>query len=155
MSELAHFLVHALALENQAGDRYAELAQQMDDSGAAEIAALFGKMSEFSRLHAGEIDTIAQAHAPLPVLQPWQFEWTTPEPPEVGDRALASPAMTVGQALSYAIANERRGWEYYNHVAITAADAQARALARDFAGEEAEHVLTLERWLNALTGQKA
>jgi rubrerythrin len=63
--------------------------------------------------------------------------------------------MTVNQPLSYAIANERRGWEYYNHVAITAADAQARALARDFASEEAEHVLTLERWLNALTGQKA
>lgn len=155
MSELAHFLVHALALENQAGERYAELARQMDDSGAAEIAALFGKMSEFSRLHAAEIDTIARSHAPLPVLQPWQFEWTTPEPPEVGDAALVSPDMTIAQALGYAIANERRGWEYYNHAAITAADAQARRLARDFASEEAEHVLTLERWLNNLSEPKA
>lgn len=147
MTETAHFLAHALALETQAGDRYAELARHMEAGGDHEVAALFGRMSEFSRLHAKEIDRIAAAHAPLPHLQPWQFEWTTPEPPEVGDGALVRSGMGVAQALGFAIANERRGWEYYNHAAVTSPDPATRQLARTFAGEEAEHVLILERWL--------
>ena len=155
MTEIAHFLAHALALETQAGDRYAELARHMDGGGAHEVAALFGRMSEFSRLHASEIDRIAASHAPLPALQSWQFEWTTPEPPEVGDRALVDTGMGVARALGFAIANERRGWEYYSHIAITSPDPSTRHLARTFAGEEAEHVLILERWLanlNQTTG---
>ena len=147
MSEIAHFLAHALALESQAGERYGELAQNMEHSGAAELAALFGRMCDFSRMHAAEIHRIADTHGPLPHLQSWQFDWNTPEPPEVGDPALVSPQMGVDTALAFAIANERRGWEYYNHMAITAADPETRHLARTFAGEEAEHVLILERWL--------
>lgn len=150
MTELAHFLAHALALENQASQRYGELARHLDQTGNHDTATLFGKMAEFSRMHADEINAIAKPHAPLPVLLSWQYEWTTPEPPEVGDASLVGPATTVSQALGLAIANERRGWEYYNHTAITATDAETRRLARSFATEEAEHVLTLERWLSSL-----
>lgn len=147
MTEIAHFLAHALALETQAGDRYGELARDMECDGDPEISALFARMGEFSRLHAAEIDALARPHAPLPSLAPWQFDWTTPEPPEVGDRALARPGMGIERALAFAIANERRGWEYYNTVAVTAACAETRGLARNFADEEAEHVMILERWL--------
>lgn len=150
MTELAHFLAHALALENQASERYGELARHLEQDGNHETAALFGKMADFSRMHADDIARIAKPHAPLPSLQPWQFEWTTPEPPEVGDSSLVSPTTSVPQALGLAIANERRGWEYYNHMAVTAADAETRHLARTFAAEEAEHVLTLERWLTTV-----
>lgn len=150
MSEIAHFLAHALALESRAGERYGELAQHMEQCGAREVSALFGRMCDFSRMHAGEILRVAEKLGPLPALQPWQYEWNSPEPPEVGDMALVSPDMRVDQALGFAIANERRGWEYYNHVSITAADPETRHLARTFAGEEAEHVLILERWLSNL-----
>jgi len=150
MTELAHFLAHALALENQASQRYGELARHLDLAGNHDTAALFGKMADFSRMHADEINAIAKPHAPLPVLQPWQYEWTTPEPPEVGDASLVGATTSVRQALGLAIANERRGWEYYNHIAVTATDGETRRLARTFATEEAEHVLTLERWLTAL-----
>lgn len=150
MSEIAHFLAHALALESQAGERYGELARHMEHDGAVEVAALFGRMCDFSRMHAAEIHRIAEKHGPLPQLQAWQYDWNSPEPPEVGDHGLVSPDMGVDTALAFAIANERRGWEYYNHMAVTAADPQTRHLARTFAGEEAEHVLILERWLSNL-----
>ena len=147
MSEIANFLVHALALEHQAAERYGELTAQMEENGASELAALFARLGDFSARHATQIDDIARQHQPLPRLQSWQFDWETPLPPEVGDTALTTPSMTITQALGYAIANERRGWEYYNTIALTAADPATRWLAQGFASEEAEHVHTLERWL--------
>lgn len=147
MSEIADFLVHALALENQAAQRYGELSLHLEGCDAPELAALFGRMSDFSRQHASQITQLARPFQPLPVLQSWQFDWTTPLPPEVSDGALIGPDMTIAQALALAIGNERRGWDYYNNVALTAGDFHTRMLARDFAAEEAQHVLTLERWL--------
>lgn len=147
-SPIALFLAHAVALETEAGERYEELADVMDVHNNAEIAALFRQMSEFSRLHAAQVRERANPHQPLPRLKSWEYRWDAPEPPESGDNADTHYLMAPYHALLFALSNERRGWEYYNGVATASRDAEVRAMAAEFAAEEAEHVTTLERWLD-------
>ncbi|CAA7622213.1 ferritin family protein [Magnetospirillum sp. UT-4] len=148
-STLANFLAHAVALETEAGERYRELADVMEVHNNPEVAAMFARMAEFSAMHAAEVTARAGAHGPLPRLKSWEFKWETTEPPEVGDSADTHYRMTPRHALQYALANERRGWEFYNHAATHAPLPEIRDLARDFADEEAEHVRTLEHWLES------
>lgn len=145
---LALFLAHAIALETEAGERYEELAGAMEMHNNQEVAALFRRMAEFSRLHAAEVRARAECHSPLPRLHPWEFRWNAPEPPESGDLMQAHYLMTPYHAIAFALGNERRGWEYYDTAARSAVDPEIRPLAQAFADEEAEHVATLERWLS-------
>jgi rubrerythrin len=147
-SALTLFLAHAVALETEAGERYEELADVMEVHNNPEVAALFRQMSEFSRLHASQVGARAAAHAPLPRLKSWEYRWDAPEPPESGDAGDTHYLMTPYHALRFALANERSGWEYYNRVATDSPDPEVRAMASEFATEEAEHVATLERWLD-------
>lgn len=147
-STLSLFLAHSIALETEAGDRYDELADVMEVHNNAEVAALFRQMRDFSRLHASQVGARALPHQPLPRLKSWEYRWDAPDSPESGDMADTHYRMTPYHALRFALANERRGWEYYNKVATTSPDSEVRALAAEFAEEEAEHVTTLERWLD-------
>lgn len=147
-SKIALFLAHAVALETEAGDRYDELADVMEVHHNLEVAQLFSQMREFSRLHASQVAARALEYQPLPRLKSWEYRWETPESPESGDIGETHYLMTPYHALRFALANERRGWEYYNLVATNSPDAEVRAIAAEFAEEEAEHVATLERWID-------
>ncbi|MGE5475209.1 MAG: ferritin-like domain-containing protein [Bacteroidales bacterium] len=146
-SKVALFLAHSIALETEAGERYEELAGVMEVHNNLEVAELFRKMSDFSHRHAASVQERARAFAPLPKLKSWEYRWNSPEPPEVGDFSATHYLMTPFHALQFALANERRGWEFYNRSAADSPDAEVRGLARDFADEEAEHVKELEEWL--------
>ena len=146
-STVALFLAHAIALEVEAAERYEELADVMEVHNNPDVAALFRQMSEFSSRHAASVQERAQAFAPLPRLKSWEYRWNAANPPEVGDFAGTHYLMTPFHALQFALANERRGWEYYNREATQSADAEVRGLAHEFAEEEAEHVKELEDWL--------
>jgi rubrerythrin len=145
-SAVAIFLAHAIAMEIEAADRYDELADIMEVHNNPEVATLFRQMADFSRLHAASVRDRAAGHD-LPRLRSWEYRWQTPEPPEVGDSATTHYLMTPWHALSFALANEKRGRDFYLRTADTTDDAAVRALARDFGAEESEHVSTLERWL--------
>lgn len=146
-SKVALFLAHSIALETEAGDRYEELADVMEVHNNPDIAELFRQMSEFSRKHADSVRERAEAHQPLPRLKSWEYRWNAPEPPEVGDFSATHYLMTPFHALQFALANERRGWEYYGTMATDSTNAELRQLARDFAEEEADHVRQLEQWM--------
>jgi rubrerythrin len=146
-TKVALFLAHAIALETEAGERYEELADMMDVHNNHEVGDMFRQMAEFSRLHASQVSARANEFAPLPQLKSWEYRWNTPEPPEVGDFTGSHYLMTPFHALQFALANERRGWEFYNNSAKETSDPQVRTLAAEFAEEEAEHVETLERWI--------
>ena len=55
--------------------------------------------------------------------------------------------MSRRDALKAALDGERHGFEFYHHIAETARDKEIRALAKEFADEEAEHVGIFERWI--------
>ena len=50
-------------------------------------------------------------------------------------------------ALELALDGERRGHAFYAGIASTTEDPEVRAMAQEFAAEEAEHVAELEKWI--------
>jgi rubrerythrin len=143
---VATFLAHALAMENEAADRYDDLADTMEVHNNPEVADLFRQMSHFSRLHAASVAERAAGHD-LPELKSWQFRWNTPEPPEVGAVEGTHYLMTPFHALSFALDNERRGRDFYAAEAAQSLDAEVRHMAAEMTQEESDHVAELERWI--------
>jgi rubrerythrin len=148
VNDVERFLAHAIQLEREAARRYEELSAAMDTEGNRELKAFFGRMAHYSRLH------LAQAAArggfrELPVLQPDEFEWPDGTSPETAGWAGVDALMSPRAALDLALAGERSGHAYYAAMAATTADAELRAIASEFASEEAEHVCELEKLIAA------
>lgn len=145
--DLPEFLAHAVALEQEATERYRELAEVMESAGNEPVAEVFRDMSRYSALHRDDI--LARTDdMELPILRSWEYRWRVP--PEVGEdfepSAMASPYL----ALAYARGNEIRGMRYYQDVAQAATDAHVRHLAMEFANDESSHVEALDRWIARL-----
>jgi rubrerythrin len=150
MNDVERFLAHAIQLEREAARRYEELTAAMQTDGHAELKAFFSRMAHFSRLHLAE----AQARGgfrDLPVIAPEAFEWPDGTSPETADWVGVDAQMDALDALQLALASERRGHAYYAAVAATTADQELRAIAGEFAAEEAQHVAELERLIAART----
>jgi len=146
-SPIALFLAHALALENDAAERYAELADSLAVHNNPEVAELFRTLGTYSRKHYQEVAAIADGVGPIPRLAPWEFSWATDEPPETSAFADTNYLMTPRDALELALKAEQQGYDYYAKAAAQASDPEVRRLATHFAAEEAEHVETVTDWL--------
>jgi len=144
MNDIETFLAHAIQLEREAARRYEELAAAMLTDGNAALKTFFARMAHYSRKHLAE----AQARGgfrELPALQPDEYRWPDGTAPETADWAGVDALMDAGDALQLALASERRGHAYYAAIAATTPDAELRALAGEFAAEEAQHIVELER----------
>ena len=67
---LAEFLAHAIALEQEAAERYLELADMMEAHNNLDTASVFRDMARYSTLHGDEIRQRARA-LELPKLRSW------------------------------------------------------------------------------------
>jgi rubrerythrin len=141
---LPEFLAHSIALEQEAAERYLELADMMEAHNNVDTAVVFRDMARFSKLHCEEI-LARVGTTPLPKLKAWQYRWTTP--PEVGGDDGIHYLMTPYHALKYARDNEVRGMEFYRSTAAKSDDAEVRRLGAEFAAEESEHVEALSQWI--------
>ncbi len=141
---LPEFLAHAVALEQEAADRYLELADMMESHLNDAVSKVFRDMVRFSELHRDEIKARVGT-VELPRLKSWEYRWNSP--PEAGGEEGFDYMMQPYNALKYARANEVRGMQYYRAVAEQSTDAEVRRLASDFAAEESEHVAALDKWL--------
>lgn len=142
----ALFLAHACALEEDAANRFTDLTESMKTYGNNDVAAFFGKMAEFSRLHLAEARKRA-GFRDIPALTPEEFQWPDDESPEAASMEGSHYLMTVEYALELALDSEKRGHAFYADVAATTTDPEVRMMAEEFASEEAEHVAELERWI--------
>ncbi|MCW2237798.1 ferritin-like domain-containing protein [Azospirillum canadense] len=142
----ALFLAHACALEEDAANRFTDLSEAMKTYGNAEVAAFFGKMAEFSRLHLAEARK-RSGFRDIPSLALEDFQWPDGESPEAASMEGSHYLMTVDYALELALDSEKRGHAFYADVATTTSDPEVRMMAEEFASEEAEHVAELERWI--------
>ena len=143
---LEQLLAHALDIEFEAAQSYQELADLMEQTGNSEVAKIFSKMSDIEAKHA----TILQERTSdfrLPELTDWQFHWRELEAPENIHRAHLHRLMMPYQALSLALDNEKRAYEFYAGVVNESSDEQVRELAAEFAVEEEQHVAWVEEWL--------
>ena len=141
---LPEFLAHAIAMEQEAADRYLELADMMEAHRNDAVQSVFRDMSRFSEMHRDSIRARAEG-IELPKLRSWQYRWRTP--PEVGGEEGFDYLLEPFHALKYARGNEVRSMKYYREVAKDAQDPDIKRLAAEFAEEEREHVLALDEWL--------
>jgi rubrerythrin len=146
IGNLAELLAYALEIEREATARYEELADQMEVHHNGEVAALFHRLAGYEREHAQEIEQRI-GMLDLPVLAEWEYRWVDSESPEAAPYDGAHYLMTARQALELALINERRARDFYEALATTLTDPEARALAAIFVDEERQHVVYVEEAL--------
>lgn len=138
------FMARACAMEAEAAERYAELAEQMWSFHNREVAKLFGKLARIEGLHRDQIlEKMGWTQAP----DPSAFRWETPEGPETTDYGELHYLMQARHALELALHNERRAAEYYAKLAEADVPEDIRREAAEMAEEEREHVQLIEQWL--------
>ena len=144
------FLAHAIQLEREAARRYEELSAALATDGNADLKAFFALMAKYSRLHLA--DAMARGgFREVPVIAPQDFQWPDGVSPEVADWAGVDALLDAPGALALAMDSERRGHAWYAAVSASTMDPELRALAADFAAEEADHLRQLEALIAAHT----
>ena len=139
-------LAYALALELEASERYAELAEQMQTHNNPEVVELFQKLARIEKLHADRV--LEQAEKlDLPDISTSACRWESPEGPETTDLGEAHYLMTPHHALRFALHNEQRAYDFFAKVAAEATDQSVAQLASEMATEEQEHVALMQAWL--------
>ena len=146
IADLPELLAHAYAIEQEAFERYAELADTMETHNNPELAELFGRLTRIERIHADRILERAKGME-LPHIAPWEYKWGGGESPESPDMSGVHYLMTPHHALSMALAAEQRALRFYEAAAEAAGDAGVRAMAEEFAEEERGHVRLMDQWL--------
>lgn len=141
---LPEFLAHAIAMEQEAADRYLELADMMEAHHNDSVSKVFRDMCRYSEMHRDSVRARVGS-IELPKLKSWEYRWRTP--PEVGGEEGFDYLIEPYHALKYARGNEVRSMKYYRLVGIEAEDPEIQRLAHEFAEEEREHVLALDQWL--------
>lgn len=142
------FLAHALELETEAAERYAELADSMEAHNNADVAKLFRDLGGYSSKHRDEVQALARQYGPLPKVAPWEFQWDgNAESPEAASWEGTHYLMRPHHALKLALLSETQGSKYYEAVAAETRDPEVARLAREFAEEEAGHVAIVKSWL--------
>ena len=139
---------HAIAIEREAAQRYAELAERMRDESNEDLASLFGGLAALEKEHLEALER-RSAGIDLPPLSGGDYKWLGDAAPESAARELVLRLMTARGALLMALGAEQRAQAFFEHVLVTAADPALRALAREMAADEQEHVLLIERMLES------
>jgi rubrerythrin len=139
---LIELYAHALAIEREAFKRFVELERFMRDVGLDYIA------DEFERIGREEQEqyealAIGTAERELPEVADWEYAWhyLGPQAPKV-----AAPK-NAREAITLALASERRAQNFYVDVAEHAADDTLCAFAAEMAADEQRHVSRLEQLL--------
>jgi rubrerythrin len=146
MEDINLFLAHAVELEREAARRYEELAESMRTDGNAAVEKFFHKMAVFSRKHLA-LAVERGGFRQIPALTPDAYQWPDGISPEQFDWIGVDCMIDAHNALVLALDGERRGHAFYADIAAATCDPEVRAMAREFAEEEAEHVAELEKWI--------
>ena len=136
----------AHAMEQEAADRYAGLADDMVREGKNDLAAVFTELAAAEREHVNDVTRWSQARlgkAPDAALVRW-------EAPETLDADTAaeiktSRLMTPYRALSIAVRNEERAFAFWSYLAAFAGDPEVKQAAEAMAREELGHVAILRK----------
>jgi rubrerythrin len=146
---VAELYAHAIAIEREAAERYAELAKHMVDQGNDEVGMLFGWLAAVEGAHLDALLRRTDGVA-LPVLESHEYQWLEVGVPETAAREFVFRLMTPRNALVIALAAEVRALAFFQHVQGTAEDPGLRALAQEMTVEEAQHVAMVERLLERM-----
>lgn len=145
VKSLEELFAIAYAMEEEAAQRYAEIAERMRAEGQPSLAAVFERLSADEK---GHLDSVVdwskreKGRAPDPA----QLRWTVPETFDDEDASVTDPQLlTAYRILSMAVRNEERAFAFWSYVAAHAPSPEIRQAAEILAHEELEHVATLRR----------
>src|SRR5918992_1589085 len=114
---LPELYAHSLILEREATKRFSELERYMRDAGMDHIADEFESIGREER-EQYELLAIGTSGRDMPKLCPWEYS-----PHFLGPQAdVVHPPRNVREALTLAIATERRTQNFYIDVAEHATD---------------------------------
>jgi Rubrerythrin len=139
---LLELYAHALVIEREAFKRFIELERFMRDAGLDCIAEEFERIGKEEQ-EQYEALAIGTAERELPPLVGWEYAWHYLGPQ--ADKVVAPK--NAREALSLALATERRAQNFYIDVAEHAADDAVCAFAAEMAADEQRHVQRLEQLL--------
>jgi rubrerythrin len=136
----------ANAMEQEAADRYTELAEEMQRQGRSDLAKVFADLAAAEREHVDSVVKWSHARtgrAPDASLVRWQA-------PETFDAdAVAeierSRLMTPYRALSMAVRNEERAFAFWSYLAAYSDNAEVKTASEAMVREELGHVATLRK----------
>ena len=140
----AELYAHAIAIEREAAARYSELAQQMSDRGEDAVAEVFSGLARAEAAHLEALEQRAAGIA-LPNVAAGQYQWLDAAAPETASHEWLFRFITPRQALLIALDAERRAEAFFESALVAAADPALRALAREMALEEREHIQIVEQ----------
>jgi rubrerythrin len=143
---LLEFFAYSRQLEQEAGERYAELAEVMAAHHNGEVAAFFERMATEAAHHLAEVARLSDGRV-LPRIEAWDFAWPGAEPPETPSYEAVHYRMSLAQAIHLALDNERAAERFYRDFARRSQDSEVQRLAGEFADEEAAHAAALEAQL--------
>lgn len=137
---LEDFMALAVAMESEAAQRYAELADAMEMANNVEVAELFRRMAQIESGHARKLAS--------------GMGWREVEAAPSGAEGAETPAMEdvhylmqPYHALAIALDCEERAQRFYAELARDARDDAVRDAARALEEEEREHVALVRAWM--------
>lgn len=130
---------HAIAIEREAAGRYGELAQHMADRGNEAVADVFSALARMETEHLDALETRTAGLA-LPKIAADRYQWFDKGAPETAAHEWLFRLITPRQALAIALEAEKRAQAFFERVLLTCEDPELRALAREMAQEESDHV---------------
>ena len=143
---LDDFMAVALAMENEAVDRYTEFADMMETHNNGDVAALFRTMAGYETKHAQHI--MAQmGWTSDPPPPEGGFGWPDLEAPETVPIDEVHYLMQPWHALQLALAAEQRAEAFFGRLAQMAMSEPVRLAALELQDEEREHVELVRAWL--------
>jgi len=142
---LTELMAQALAIEIEAAQRYAELADVMETHNNREVADLFRRMATIESRHADAIRAEMGWTGDGPPVQ--RAAWSGPEGPETPGHEDVHYLMQPWHALKIALAAEERAAHFFTELARVATLEPVREAARVLAAEEQEHVELVREWM--------
>jgi rubrerythrin len=135
----------ASAMEQEAAERYAEIAGRMRREGNSSLADVFERLSSDERGHLDSVVHWSQRTSGKNP-DPAQIRWQLPETFDDEGLATTDPQLlNAYRALSMAVRNEERAFAFWSYVAAHAEAPEIRLAAEAMAHEELGHVSTLRR----------
>jgi rubrerythrin len=141
---VAEFYAHAIAIEREAMERYAEFAGYYADRGEEVLSGLCHNLAGLERGHLEQL-LLACAHLQLPAIASTDYQWLESGPPEAMAREFFYRVANPRQLLEVALDAESRAVAFFEWARRTTGDAAVRELAREMAAEERQHV----RWVRS------
>jgi len=139
IATVEEFYAHALAIEREASERYAEFAEHFEDRGEEAVAGLCRNLAKLELEHFTEL-LAGCSQMSLPAIGAGEYCWLDDGSPEAPARELVYRVATPRHLLEIALKAEWRAREFFVWIARTAPARAVRELAGVMAAEEMEHV---------------